>query len=67
VDECKPLVLGLVTCILALVAQFYPVKFPGNYTVLVVCVAGYCAFNTLLQLYITFVEKGMVRRRRLNR
>jgi hypothetical protein len=29
------IVLGLVTCILALVAQFYPVKFPGNYTVLV--------------------------------
>jgi len=54
------IVLGLVTCLLALVAQFYPVKFPGNYTVLVVCVAGYCAFNTGLQLYITYVEKGMV-------
>jgi len=60
VNECKPLVLGLVTCILALVAQFYPVKFPGSHTVLVACVAGYCVFHVLLQLYITYVENGML-------
>lgn len=52
--------LGLVTCGLALLAQFYPVKFPANYNVLVMCVAGYVFFNTLLQLYITYVEKGIV-------
>lgn len=52
--------LGLITCSLALAAQFYPVKFPANYNVLVACVAGYCIFNTLLQLYITHVEKGIV-------
>ena len=52
--------LGLITCGLALLAQFYPVKFPANYNVLVACVAGYCVFNTLLQLYISYVEKGIV-------
>ena len=35
-------------------------KFPANYHVLVACVIGYCGFNTLLQLYITYVEKGIV-------
>jgi signal peptidase complex subunit 2 len=52
--------LGMITCALALLAQFYPVKFPANYNVLVLCVASYCGFNTLLQLYITYVEKGIV-------
>ena len=52
--------LGLITCGLALLAQFYPVKFPANYNVLLACVVGYCVFNTLLQLYITYVEKGIV-------
>ena len=54
------ILLGLITCGLALLAQFYPGKFPANHNVLVACVVGYCVFNTLLQLYITYVEKGIV-------
>ena len=42
--------LGLITCGLALLAQFYPVKFPANYNVLVACVVAggpaACPFST---------------------
>jgi hypothetical protein len=42
--------LGLLTCATALLGQFYPLPFPQNYTLLVVCVLVYFLLNTALQV-----------------
>jgi hypothetical protein len=42
--------LGLLTCATALLAQFYPLSFPQNYTLLVACVVMYFVLNTALQV-----------------
>lgn len=43
-------------CLLALVAQFYPKKWPGQWWVMLVCVLAYGACTVALNLFITRVE-----------
>lgn len=42
--------LGLLTCATALLAQFYPLPFPKNFSLLVTCVVVYFMLNTALQV-----------------
>ena len=43
-------------CLLALAAQFYPKKWPGQWWVMLVCVLAYGACTLALNLFITRVE-----------
>ncbi|KAG0599894.1 hypothetical protein M758_12G185500 [Ceratodon purpureus] len=49
--------IGLITCAIALAAQFYPKKFPENKTFLIGCIILYVLFNVLLQYVILTKEK----------
>lgn len=52
--------IGLLTCALALVAQFYPKKFPANQNVLVLCIILYFILNILLQFVMFVKEKNHI-------
>lgn len=52
--------LGLAACAVALVAQFYPLKFPANVTLLVVCIAVYVLLNVVLQYMAIVKEKNHI-------
>lgn len=52
--------LGIASCGVALLAQFYPAKFPDSYAFLVACVTTYVILNAALTLYVTYVEKGTI-------
>ncbi|XP_058070653.1 signal peptidase complex subunit 2-like [Magnolia sinica] len=54
------LLLGAIIIAIALVAQFYPKKFPENRDFLVGCIVLYIAFNGLLQLIIYTKEKNAI-------
>ena len=53
-------VLGVITCALALVAQFHPSKFPANYYLTLFCVLGYYFFNTALQIFSIYRERDVI-------
>lgn len=48
--------LGAATCFFALLAQFYPKKFPDNWWLLLGCVIAYGILSTALNLFINHVE-----------
>eukprot|EP00245_Coleochaete_scutata_P007553 TRINITY_DN23000_c0_g1_i1.p1 TRINITY_DN23000_c0_g1~~TRINITY_DN23000_c0_g1_i1.p1 ORF type:complete len:205 (-),score=45.24 TRINITY_DN23000_c0_g1_i1:346-960(-) len=50
------MLLGLTACAIALVAQFYPKKFPENKPVLIACIVSYILLNAILQ-YIAFAKE----------
>ncbi|MCO5576257.1 hypothetical protein L7F22_030066 [Adiantum nelumboides] len=52
--------LGLLACALALVAQFYPKKFPANKEVLIWCIILYIVLFIALQLVMHFKEKNHI-------
>lgn len=52
--------LGLITCSIAVAAQFYPKKFPENKTFLIGCIVLYVFFNALLQYVIFTKEKDHI-------
>lgn len=54
------LFMGTIIIIIALVAQFYPKKFPENRTFLIGCIILYIVFNGLLQLIIYTKEKNAI-------
>ncbi|XP_010244948.1 PREDICTED: probable signal peptidase complex subunit 2 [Nelumbo nucifera] len=54
------LFLGIIIIVIALVAQFYPKKFPQNRDFLIGCIILYIVFNGLLQLIIYTKEKNAV-------
>ncbi|GAB4854671.1 hypothetical protein Ancab_023254 [Ancistrocladus abbreviatus] len=54
------LFLGTIIIIIALVAQFYPKKFPENRNFLIGCIILYIVFNALLQLIIYTKEKNAI-------
>ncbi|KAJ9684493.1 hypothetical protein PVL29_016793 [Vitis rotundifolia] len=54
------LLMGSIIIIIALVAQFYPKKFPENRDFLIVCILLYILFNGLLQLIIYTKEKNAI-------
>ncbi|KAK1265622.1 putative signal peptidase complex subunit 2 [Acorus gramineus] len=54
------LLMGSVIIIIALVAQFYPKKFPENRDLLIACIVSYVVLNGLLQLIIHTKEKNAI-------
>lgn len=52
--------LGLAACSVALLAQFYPLKFPANVPLLVSCIVVYVLLNLALQYLATFKEKNHI-------
>eukprot|EP00262_Sarcandra_glabra_P007633 TRINITY_DN20523_c0_g1_i1.p1 TRINITY_DN20523_c0_g1~~TRINITY_DN20523_c0_g1_i1.p1 ORF type:complete len:185 (+),score=17.95 TRINITY_DN20523_c0_g1_i1:97-651(+) len=54
------LFLGFVIIAIALVAQFYPKKFPENRDFLIGCIISYIVVNGLLQLIIYTKEKNAI-------
>ncbi|CAO2816882.1 unnamed protein product [Amaranthus hypochondriacus] len=54
------LLMGTVIIIIALVAQFYPKKFPENKNFLIGCIILYIVFCGLLQLIIYTKEKNAI-------
>ncbi|KAJ7557532.1 hypothetical protein O6H91_05G130800 [Diphasiastrum complanatum] len=52
--------IGVLTCAFALIAQFYPKKFPENKPILIACIILYLVFNSLLQVIIYAKEKNHI-------
>jgi len=48
------------SCVFAMVAQFYPIPFPASRPLLGVCCASYGILSTVLQYMITFVDKDTI-------
>jgi len=49
-----------VSSVSALIAQFYPIPFPGNRLILLVCVIIYFALSGVYQFLVTFVDLDSV-------
>jgi len=49
-----------VSSVSALIAQFYPIPFPGNRLILLVCVMIYFALSGVYQFLVTFVDRDSV-------
>lgn len=58
--ENGKVLLMLLACASALVAQFYPMPFPDSRLLLFVCCAIYFIVSFILQLLMTFVEKDCI-------
>ncbi|PRW59420.1 putative signal peptidase complex subunit 2 [Chlorella sorokiniana] len=54
------IVLGLLACAVACLAQFWPKKYPANTWVLAGCVAAYVVLSTLMTLVATVWEKEAI-------
>jgi signal peptidase complex subunit 2 len=54
------LFIMVVSCVFAMVAQFYPLPFPDSRPLLGVCCVGYFALSGILQFIITFVDDKTV-------
>lgn len=52
--------IGVVTCLIAVAAQYYPKKFPENKPFLIGCIIMYVLFNILLQYIIFTREKNHI-------
>ena len=52
--------LMFISCVFAMVAQFYPLPFPESRPLLGVCCASYGLLSAVLQFMITFVDKDTV-------
>ncbi|KAK9828910.1 hypothetical protein WJX72_002748 [[Myrmecia] bisecta] len=48
--------LGFLTCAIALLAQFYPKKYPANWGLLLGCVVAYVICTAALNLFTTLYE-----------
>jgi hypothetical protein len=58
--ENVKLLLMFVSCVFAMVAQFFPIPFPASRPLLAVCCAAYFIISTLLQYFVTFVDKDTI-------
>ncbi|XAR48760.1 Signal peptidase I [Bertholletia excelsa] len=54
------LFLGTIIIVIALLAQFYPKKFPENKNFLIGCIISYIVFNGILQLIMYTKEKNAI-------
>ncbi|KAI7841303.1 hypothetical protein COHA_004922 [Chlorella ohadii] len=54
------IVLGLLACAVACLAQFYPKKYPANFWLLACCVASYVVLSTLMTVVATLWEKDAI-------
>jgi signal peptidase complex subunit 2 len=58
-DNMK-LMLMLLACVAAMIAQFFPIPFPENRMVLGICCGSYFAMSCVLQYIVTFVDKDTI-------
>mmetsp|Transcript_3329 Transcript_3329/g.5178 ORF Transcript_3329/g.5178 Transcript_3329/m.5178 type:complete len:198 (-) Transcript_3329:23-616(-) len=54
------LVLMSISCVFALIAQFYPMPFPQNRLLLAICCAIYFTLSSILQVVISCVERDVI-------
>jgi signal peptidase complex subunit 2 len=53
-------VLMFLSCVFAMVAQFYPIPFPESRPLLAVCCGAYFIISSILQVFVTFVDKDTI-------
>jgi hypothetical protein len=58
--ENTKLLLMFVSCVFAMVAQFFPMPFPASRPLLAVCCAAYFIISSVLQYIVTFVDKDTI-------
>lgn len=58
--ENMKLFLMFLSCVFAMIAQFYPIPFPDSRPLLGFCCAMYFVLSTILQLMITFIDKDTI-------
>lgn len=54
------LFIMFISCVFALVAQFYPLTFPDSRMLLGICCAAYFILSTILQFIVTFIDKDSI-------
>jgi len=54
------LVLGAFGCILAVISHFYPIPFPANKTILLVCAICYFASSGILQYIASYLQQDII-------
>mmetsp|Transcript_179 Transcript_179/g.224 ORF Transcript_179/g.224 Transcript_179/m.224 type:complete len:205 (-) Transcript_179:348-962(-) len=58
--ENMKLFLMFLSCVFAMIAQFYPIPFPDSRPLLGFCCAMYFVLSTILQGMITFIDKDII-------
>jgi len=58
--ENTKLFLMFISCVFAMVAQFFPLPFPASRPLLAVCCAAYFIISSVLQFFVTFVDKDTI-------
>jgi len=59
-SENLKLFLMFLSCVSAMVAQFYPIPFPKSRILLGACCAAYFILSSILQFIISFVDKDTI-------
>ena len=54
------LYLMFISCVFAMVAQFYPIPFPDSRPLLGLCCASYFILSVVLQYVISYVDKDTI-------
>lgn len=54
------LLLMFISCVFAMIAQFYPMPFPSSRILLAVCCGFYFIISTILQYIVVFVDKDTI-------
>lgn len=58
--ENVKLSLMFISCVFAMVAQFFPIPFPASRPLLGLCCASYFILSVVLQYIISFIDKDTV-------
>ena len=58
--ETIKLVLMFISCVFAMVAQFFPIPFPDSRPLLGLCCASYFILSVVLQYIISYVDKDTI-------
>eukprot|EP00029_Vermamoeba_vermiformis_P014552 TRINITY_DN966_c0_g1_i1.p1 TRINITY_DN966_c0_g1~~TRINITY_DN966_c0_g1_i1.p1 ORF type:complete len:193 (+),score=77.83 TRINITY_DN966_c0_g1_i1:45-581(+) len=54
------LVLGAISCVLAVVSHFYPLPFPANLSLLIACSVSYFVLSAVLQYIASYIERDSI-------
>ena len=58
-DNFKMLLMFL-SCVFAMIAQFFPIPFPSSRPLLAVCCASYFIISSILQFIVSFIDKDTI-------
>lgn len=61
------LLLMFLSCVFAMIAQFYPMPFPASRPLLFFCCACYFIISSVLQFIVVFVDKDIIMFTRANK